>query len=201
MSRATYYTAITLFCLLLPASVAVPYLFYGEGFKILKWAWVEGYLPFWVSFCFSAAMGLICFVLLVRLQHMGRILFTVTTVISILASAVIAMVEQRHLSLVVVIFFLACILVYASEWIRKALDLPYFRSHRAWWEARPKGVPGVSARILYTRGKKQQSHPVRVVNFGKEGCFVFFENAAFAIDPQSIEFDSSCFSPSRQSIN
>ncbi len=188
MSRSVYLIAITLYCLLLPASVAAPYLFYGEGFKILRWAWVEGYLPFWINFLFSLSVASVCLVLLVRLNPLGRIIYTIGAVITVLGSAIMAMSEQRHL-LLVVIFLLACALVYASEWIRAALDLPYFQSQRNWWESRPKSVPGISARVISESGEGAPGEPVRVVNFGKEGCFIFFDEALNDLDPNWIEFD------------
>lgn len=199
MSKFRYLTTIALFCALIPLSVAVPYLFYGQGTKILFWVVREGYLPFWINFVFSFVAGIACFIFLSRLRNIGRIIYSVSAFVSILGSGVVAMSEQRHL-LLVIIFFLACVLVYASEWIRKALTLPYFQSRRKWWEVRPKAVPGISARVLAkgSRASGEEDNkrkpnlvPVRVVNFGAQGCFIFFENNSSVVEPESIEFDYS----------
>lgn len=45
----------------------------------------------------------------------------------------------------------------------------------------------MTARVM--KQGEEDPRSVRVVNFGREGCFVFFDNSSSTISPNSIEFD------------
>lgn len=187
MSRLNYFIAIISISLMLPFAALAPYLFYGRGLRTLRWIWETGYWPFWLSFGFAALAALISAIFLLQHSRIGRIVFSLASVIITTASALFAMSEHRH-SLLVVVFFLAVALVLTGEWLRRTLDLPYYHSRRKWWEAYPKAVPGIKAKV-FKEENAVDAREVRVSNFGEVGCFVFMEDQQWPFTPGFMELE------------
>ena len=186
MTKTQYTLILLLTSALLPLAAISPYFFYGQGFRVLAWVWDTGYWPFWLNFGISIAGAVLSFSCLYNFNSFGRIIFTLSAMLVTGISALFAMSEHRH-SLLVVVFVLAALLVWTSEWLRQILELPYYNSRRNWWEAYSKAVPGISV-VAFEKEGGEKSEAARVVNFGETGCFLFLMNKKWEFTPKFLEF-------------
>ena len=186
MTKTHYSILVLAICAMLPISAIGPYLFYGKGMKVMLWVWQTGYWPFWLNFGIAICSAIFCLFLLLRFNPLGRMVYSASSVLITAISALFSMSEHRHV-LLVVVFLLAAILVWTGEWLRRVLDLPFYNSRRNWWEAHPKSVPGITAKVSANESGGAPEEDARVVNFGESGCFIFLINKKWEFVPAYIK--------------
>lgn len=170
--------------LLLPIMVLLPYLFFDGTMQVLHWAWEENYLPFWLPLIFSLVGGLFSFFLLSKFFNLGFYLYSFVALVLTVGSAMLSMLEQRHLSLVV-IFLFTCLLVFIREQLRKILHKEFYDPRVKFWEAHPKAIPGIEVKVN-VHEKEESSSNIFLSNLGKEGCFLFRKEGSWEQAPSSI---------------
>jgi hypothetical protein len=170
----------------LPLALLIPYALVASDLRGLVWVWEAGYRPFWTVLGISVLLAAIASPLLWKLQDIGSTLYRVGILIVTAHITYLAMMERRH-SLLIVIFFLFAAQVLLSEKVKKTLRLPFYDSRRKWWEAYPKGIPGLRVELCSENGDTVEG---RLSNFGAEGCFVFLESGVIAFAPRSLRIFS-----------
>ena len=166
----------------LPLSLILPYSVVASDFRGLLWVWEVGYKPFWITLGILIGLAVVASALLWKLQKLGATLYRVGIVIATVQTTYLAMSERRH-SLLILIFILFTVQVLLSEKVKKVLRLPFFASKRKWWEAYPKGIPGLKVELSSETGDTSEG---RLSNFGLEGCFVFAEGGAIPFTPRAL---------------
>jgi hypothetical protein len=170
----------------LPLALVLPYAVVASDFRGLVWVWEEGYQPFWIVLGLSLFLSLLAIPLLWKLKGLGSTLYRVGILIVTVHTAYIAMAERRH-SLLILIFALFALQVLLSEKVKRILKLPFYDSKRRWWEAYPKGIPGLRVELCAENGDTKEG---RLSNFGAEGCFVFLEDGRIPFAPRSLRIFS-----------
>lgn len=166
----------------LPLAQLIPYAAVASDFRGLIWVWETGYRPFWIVLAISLILAGAAAALLWKLQDLGSTLYRVGILIVTAHTTYLAMMERRH-SLLIVIFLLFAAQVLLSEKVRRNLRLPFYHSRRKWWEAYPKGIPGLRVELCSENGDTVEG---RLSNFGAEGCFVFLEAGVISFPPRSL---------------
>lgn len=166
----------------LPISFVLPYSAIASNFRGLLWVWEVGYKPFWITLGTLFFLAVVASALLYKLQEIGSTLYRVGILISTIQTTYLSMTERRH-SLLILIFVLFAAQVLLSEKVKRVLKLPFFASRRKWWEAYPKGIPGLKVELSGENGDTTEG---RLSNFGAEGCFVFAEGGAISFLPRSL---------------
>lgn len=166
----------------LPLAFLLPYSVVASNFRGLLWVWEVGYKPFWITLGILLVLAMVSSALLWKLQEVGSTLFRVGILLATLQTTYVAMTERRH-SLLIMIFLLFAAQVLLSEKVKNVLKLPFFASRRRWWEAYPKGIPGLKVELSGENGDTSEG---RISNFGLEGCFVFAENGVVPFIPRAM---------------
>lgn len=166
----------------LPLALIFPYAFVASRFQGLLWVWEAGYRPFWLTLGLLIVLSAFASFLLYCLAEIGSTLYRVGILAATAQTTFMAMSERRH-SILLLIFALFVAQVLLSEKVKKVLRLPFLDSRRQWWEAYPKGIPGLQVELCAENGDTTEG---RLSNFGQDGCFVFSENGAARFEPRSI---------------
>lgn len=171
---------------ILPLFLVLPYAFVASSFRGLVWVWQTGYQPFWLTLGFLIILAAIANVLIWNLHEIGNTLLRVGIGVAALQTTYLAMSERRH-SLLILIFVQLVIGVFLSEQVKRVLKLPFYDSKRKWWEAYPKGIPGLTVELLGENGDNAKG---RLSNFGADGCFVFSIEEPIQFRPKSVKITS-----------
>ena len=171
---------------LLPFLLVLPFAAVVSDLRGLIWAWEAGYAPFWIMFGLLVILSALSSFLIWQLQEIGATLFRVGIFLATTQTTYLAMSERRH-SLLILIFALFALAVLVSEKVKSVLRLPYYDSRRRWWEAYPKGIPGLTAELGAENGAVAKA---RLSNFGLQGCFVFSAAGEIPFTPKTLKIFS-----------
>lgn len=160
----------------LPFYLVLPYAEIVPNFRGVIWVWETGYRPFWILLALVCLLSAISSVLIWSLNRRGLYFYYLGVALITLHVSYMAMTEKRH-GLLVFIFILFSVAIFAAQKMKNILALPYYDSRRKWWESSPKCLPELRLEVVAESGV----YEAKLTNLGSEGCFVF------GVDKKNLE--------------